>query len=142
MGVIATIDITEGHRLVVRDGEKEDYGFVFSSWMMVARELRDTRLEVFNQFYEHKVVRPLLETERVVVLSDAESDTLHGWACARGSNLLHFAYVADKLRGNGFGRSVVSAALRGYPKTVYVTSSPLSRPHHPRFIYNPFLRPQ
>lgn len=132
-----TIEIA-GQRMTVRDAVADDIALIFPTWMESARDLRQTRLTIFNRFYEH-VVRGLLETESAVVLTREGKNTIHAWACGRAPNLLHFAYVPVHLRGNGFGRAVISAVLEGYPETVFVTSSPLAQPHHKRFQFNPFV---
>jgi hypothetical protein len=138
MGLTLTELNIGGEKMTVKEADPGDIAFVFPSWMANARQLRNTRIEIFNRFYEG-VVQSLLETEPVVILTEKGKDTIHAWACGRPPNILRFAYVPDKLRGHGFGRAVISAVLRGYPETIFVTSSPLSRPHHPRFFYNPFL---
>lgn len=131
--------ILAGERMVVRAAEPEDVSLIFPTWMESARDLRQTRLTVFNRDYPG-VVRGLLETEPAVVLTREGKNTIHAWACGRAPNLLHFAYVPLHLRSNGFGRAVISAVLEGYPETIYVTSSPLAQPHHKRFVFNPFVR--
>jgi hypothetical protein len=138
--VVKTIDL-HGERMVLKDATEHDAPFIFSSWMEEARRLRQTRLQVFNAYYPN-VVQGLLETESAVVLYREGKDTIHAWACGRGPNLLHFAYVPVNLRRSGFGRAVIDTVLDGYPKTIHVTSSPLSLPHHPRFVYNPFVMRQ
>lgn len=141
--MVKTVEL-HGERMVVKDATEHDVPFIFSSWMEEARRLRGNRedrgvrLVVFNAFYPH-VVQSLLETESAVVMYREGKDTIHAWACGRPPNLLHFAYVPEKLRRKGFGRAVIDSVLGGYPKTIYVTSSPLSLPHHSRLIYNPYV---
>lgn len=125
-------------RLVIREAVADDVSFIFPSWMECARQLRQTRRAVFDKFYPDRV-RELLETEPAVVMMREGKTAIHAWACGRPPNLLHFAYVPEKLRRHGFGRAVITAVLESYPATVFVTSSPLSLPNHPRFIFNPFL---
>ncbi len=129
---IADVTVTLG------DMRPEDRGGVFASWMDCARQLRQTRMAVFNEYYPH-IVEALLDTDRVTVCWRDGSKGWHAWACGQAPNLLHFAYVPAPLRGHGFGRAVIEHVLGGYPKTVFVTSSPLSLPNHPRFVYNPFV---
>ena len=124
----------------LRSARMDDMPFIFSTWMESARQLRNTRMSIFNSHYPD-LVRRLMSSEAAFVLASPASDALHAWACGRSPNLLHFAYVPHKLRGYTFGRAVISAVLKDYPKTVFVTSSPLSQPNHTRFIYNPFVLP-
>lgn len=136
----ATVEL-QGTRLTLRRAKVDEIGLVFATWMSAARQLRgNVRLSVFNRFYPD-IVHRLLETEPVVTLTREGEDTPHAWACGRPENLLHFAYVPFKLRGNGLGREVVRAVLGDYPSTVWVTASPLTIPHHARYVYNPYLRP-
>jgi hypothetical protein len=129
------VDI-EGEAFNVREAGPSDLGFVFSTWMESAREIRQCRLSVFNTYYPDRV-RELLKTEPVHVAE--RNSTLHGWACGAAPNVLRFAYVPYALRGHGLGRALIEAALGGYPGTVWVTGSPLSLPNHKRFVFNPFL---
>ncbi len=132
-----TLDIAD-EKVTIRDAVAEDVALIFPTWMEAARQLRQTRRHIFNQFYEN-VVRSLLETESAAVLTREGGETIHAWACGRPPNLLHFAYVPFALRHHGFGRAVIEAVLEGYPQTIYVTSSPLSIPDHRRLVYNPFV---
>lgn len=127
----------EGVGFVIREAVADDISLIFPTWMESARQLRNTRLAIFNAFFP-AVVRSLLETERAVVATREGNNTIHAWACGRAPNLLHFAYVPANLRGRGIGRAVISGVLDGYPNTIFVTSSPLSLRHHSRYIYNPF----
>ncbi len=132
-----TLDIA-GERVSIRPAVEKDVQFIFPTWMEAARQLRQTRRSIFDQFYEH-VVKGLLEVESAVVLTKEGGTTIHAWACGRPPNLLHFAYVPFALRDHGFGRAVIESVLGGYPKTIYVTTSPISRRDHRRFVYNPYL---
>lgn len=132
------VDIA-GERMLIRDAIPEDVSLIFSTWIQAAKGLRQVRLSIFNSHYA-PVVRRLLETEPAVVMTREGGTAIHAWACGRPPNLLHFAYVPASLRGNGFGRAVMSAVLGGYPESVYVTSSPLAIPNHRRFQFNPFTR--
>lgn len=132
-----TIEIA-GALVTLRDAGVDDVGYIFSTWMEAARQLRQTRRAVFNQFYEN-VVRGLIESESVIALTTEGGSALHAWACGRPPNLLHFAYVPHGIRGQGFGRAVIESVLGAYPSTVYVTSSPLSIRDHRRLVYNPYV---
>lgn len=129
--------------MVVRKAEPDDVAFIFPTWMESARQLRQgiTRLGIFDSFYPDLVTR-LIETEDAFVLTSEGKNTIHAWACGRGPNLLHFAYVPHKLRGEGFARAVITDVLGGYPSTIFVTASPLSLSNHARFVHNPYLRPR
>lgn len=130
-----------GEKFTVREAIESEMGLVFSTWMESARDLHShhVRRNVFNHSYPDLVTR-LLKTEPVYVLIREGKDVPHAWACGREPNVLHFAYVPFDLRGNGLGREVINACLEGYPKMIWVTSSPLAIRNHARFVYNPFIQ--
>lgn len=118
-----------------------DRNAVFATWMRSAREAvhehSDVPSEVFEATYP-KFVERCLDRERTAVLYREESPgVVHAWACAHSSDVLHWAYVPFKLRGEGIGRAVITAALVGWPERVFVTT-PVA-PGHPRFVFSPFM---
>lgn len=136
-----TVDVA-GESFGLRRMRESDRNAVFASWMRSAREeLKETKyvsLEVFQRSYQ-PFVETLLDTERTIVLyRPASPGVVHAWACAGGPDILHWAYVPWLIRGHGFGRAVMTAALAGYPKKIW-TTTPVGRVDQGRFSFNPFM---
>ena len=120
----------------------QDRNAVFATWMRSARQsLEETRhvaFDVFQRSYPGFVER-LLDGARTVVLFRQDSPAVvHAWACAGGPDVLHWAYVPFRLRGEGIGRAVITAALGGYPDRIDLTT-PRQRRDAGRWIFNPFV---
>lgn len=130
-----------GERFYGRPMTDLDRNFVFATWVKSAREaLKETKYVPFETFQSSypTFVESLLDTERTIVFfREEEPRVIHAWACAGGPSTLHWAYVPYGLRGLGIGRSVITAALRGYPERIFLTTKPW-RESRGRFEFNPF----
>lgn len=90
------------------------------------------------------VVDAILEapTTRVAVLCTGDDgDALHGWAAVdTAAGALHWAYVPPELRGRGYARLAVSAALGDYPRALEITHPLAQMPTRLRLNPYPMLR--
>lgn len=101
---------------------KRAFPFMIRSWIgaflpFAQRRYGLSRREAHRLL--HGEMTRLLYTDRVVLarLTD-DPDVFIGWACGDGDGALHYAYVKDALRRNGYGRSLMQrAALAERPET-------------------------
>lgn len=108
--------------LLTRMAMADDMAFVRATWMQShVFKARDRTRAHSGWVFQKTYIAPILaERPRIVVLcSPDRPSALHGHAVAI-RDALAWVYVPFDLRGHGYGRQVITAALGGYPETIPV----------------------
>jgi len=91
-----------------------DRPFVVSTWA------RSSRYEGMRKRDRFRFVDRVLDAGTPVTVLASDELTVHAWACA-SDGTLHYVYVPPELRGCGFARRVITAALGWYPSLIHVS---------------------
>lgn len=132
--------VVAGVTFRAREMTLPDRNVVFATWMRSARQslerTKHVAFDVFQRSYPG-FVEGLLDTQRTVVLyRESDPAVVHAWACGRAPDVLHWAYVPFRLRGEGVGRAAVTALLGSYPQRIDVTTRVRGSD---RWVFNPFV---
>lgn len=110
--------------LDTRSAHPGDMPYVLATWVRsyAMGQSSARRQQAIIDFRRRYVDRIMAASPHVVVLCSPESHrTLHGYAVELDGGIA-WAYVAKPLRGRGYARQVMTAALRGYPEHIRVHS--------------------
>jgi GNAT superfamily N-acetyltransferase len=108
---------------LVRRAVADDQRFIASTWWhsMLGRN-RAPRLRRRINAQIDRVLDD--DTTKALVITDAQSGKILGWlvyAQAPVGRVVHYAYVRDDHRGNGFARRLVEAAWPGSTARIVLT---------------------
>ncbi len=99
--------------ILLRPREPNDWRFIVSSWL---RSYNPETLSNERYAEERKRIEALLRSGTALVACEADDrDTILGWVCARGDELL-YAYTKDGARRQGVCRLLCRSIFRNHPK--------------------------
>lgn len=129
----------DGFPLIIREYRPDiDYGFVLDAWIKNHKQHSATSPSLY--FEEQKrLIDKLLATEQTLILcSESDATTLHGFACGHNAEYLHYVYIPFKLRKSGLARHLIRAVFDGaYPEQIVCTHGGFGASK--RFITNEHL---
>lgn len=126
----------------LRDTTIDDVPFITSSWLLSYRNSGNTRVIPNDLYFKHQdnLIKTLLATKQSLVVC-MEDDPTHilGYIVFEPS-IIHYLYIKQPFRMNGFARSLIQAAA---PNAMSLTITHYSRSvsyiKNIKITYNPYI---
>lgn len=108
-------DLTHSPKILLREANEQDVGFIFNSWLKSFRGAPYNKTIVNSVFFteHHKVIERILKTSSVIIACNPEDPSqMYGWICAETIDnvfCMHFLYVKHSFRNLGLARILFNA---------------------------------